>query len=183
MCLRLWDNQMSSKEKPPKNLKDRLAAVQGEAELTDVTRDKNMPPGWEPGVVWEGTEGTITADPIDSDVPNWDKMLLARGLNPEVYEVAEDVVRFSSWDGANGERKFSFKAAIRIKRPASYVLQEDVYQGIRKAKKVKHKPPSGDCHFVVALRRLAGWQQRRRRNGGTSPENSQFSGLDPSTYF
>ena len=74
---------MSSREKPPKSLKDRLAAVQGEAELTDVVRDKNMPSGWEPGVVWEGTEGTITADPIDSEEPNWDKMLLARGLNPE----------------------------------------------------------------------------------------------------
>ena len=165
---------MSSKEKPPKNLRDRLAAVQGEAELTDVTRDKNMPPGWEPGVVWDGTEGTITADPIDSDEPNWDKMLLARGLNPEVYEVAEDIVRFSSWDGANGERKFSFRAAIRIKRPASHVLQEDVYQSIRKGKKVKHKPPSGDCHFVVAL---SDWQVGNRDGGGMEEQARKIANL------
>ncbi|SVB65160.1 uncharacterized protein METZ01_LOCUS218014, partial [marine metagenome] len=174
MRLRLWSKPMSSKEKPPKNLKDRLAAVQGEAELTDVTRDKNMPPGWEPGVVWDGTEGTITADPIDSDEPNWDKMLLARGLNPEVYEIAEDVVRFSSWDGANGERKFSFRAAIRLKKPASHVLQEDVYQSIRKGKKVKHKPPSGDCHFVVAL---SDWQVGNRDGGGMEEQARKIANL------
>jgi predicted phosphodiesterase len=169
---------VSSKEKPPKkpseSLKDRLATVRGEAELTDVTRDKHTPPGWEPGVVWDGTEGTITADPIDSDKPNWDKMLLARGLNPEVYEVAEDVVKFSSWDGANGERKFSFKATIQLKRSASHVLQEDVYRGIRKAKKVKHKPPSGSCHFVVAL---SDWQVGNRDGGGMEEQARKIANL------
>ena len=72
-------------EKPPKSLKDRLAAVQGEADVTDVLRDKNVPSGWEAGVNWEGTEGTISTGPVDSDQPNWDKMLSARGLDPEVY--------------------------------------------------------------------------------------------------
>ena len=165
---------MSSRKKPPESLKSRLAAVQGEAALTDVVKDKNMPPGWEPGVVWDGTEGTITADPIDSDEPNWDKMLLARGLNPEVYEVADDIVRFSSWDGANGERKFSFKAAIRLKRPAALVLQEDVYQSIRKGKKVKQRSPSGNCHFVVAL---SDWQVGNRDGGGMEEQARKIADL------
>ena len=73
--------------KPPKPLKDRLAAVQGQAEITDTLREKSAPPGWEAGVNWEGTEGTIATGPVNSDRPNWDKMLSARGLDPEVYEV------------------------------------------------------------------------------------------------
>ena len=174
MCLRLWGKPVSSKEKPPKSLKDRLAAVQGEAELTDVVRDKNMPSGWEPGVVWEGTEGTITADPIDSEEPNWDKMLLARGLNPETYEVVGDTVKFSSWDGANGTLRFSFKAQIRLRRPASAILQEDVYQSIRKGKKVKQKPPSGSCHFVVAL---SDWQVGNRDGGGMEEQARKIASL------
>ena len=150
-------------KKPPKSLKDRLAAVQGEADVTDVLRDKNAPPGWEAGVNWEGTEGTISTGPVDSDQPNWDKMLSARGLNPEVYEVEGDTVKFSSWDGANGMLRFSFKAQIRLKRPASHILQEDVYQSIRKGKKVKQVLSSGSCHFVVAL---SDWQVGNRDGGG-----------------
>ena len=160
--------------KPPKPLKDRLATVQGEADTTDALRDKNMPPGWEAGVNWEGTEGTISTGPVDSDQPNWDKMLSARGLDPEVYEVEGDSVKFSSWDGANGTLRFSFKAQIRLKRPASYILQEDVYQSIRKGKKVKQKPPSGSCHFVIAL---SDWQVGNRDGGGVEEQARKIADL------
>ncbi|MDP7636478.1 MAG: hypothetical protein QF577_02895, partial [Phycisphaerae bacterium] len=160
--------------KPPKPLKDRLATVQGEADTTDALRDKNMPPGWEAGVNWEGTEGTISTGPVDSDQPNWDKMLSARGLDPEVYEVEGDSVKFSSWDGAGGTLRFSFKAQIRLKRPASYILQEDVYQSIRKGKKVKQKPPSGSCHFVIAL---SDWQVGNRDGGGVEEQARKIADL------
>jgi len=163
-----------SREKPPKSLKDRLATVQGQAETTDALRDKNMPSGWEAGVNWEGTEGTISTGPVDSDQPNWDKMLSARGLDPEVYEVVGDTARFSSWDGADGMIKYSFRAEIKLKKPASVILQEDVYQGILKGKKVKHKPPSGDCHFVVAL---SDWQVGNRDGGGMEEQARKIANL------
>lgn len=170
----LWIRGRAMREKPPKSLKDRLATVQGQAETTDAIRDKNMPSGWEAGVNWEGTEGTISTGPVDSNQPNWDKMLSARGLDPEVYEVVGDSARFSSWDGADGTIKYSFRAEIRLKKPASVILQEDVYQSILKGKKVKHKPPSGDCHFVVAL---SDWQVGNRDGGGMEEQARKIANL------
>ena len=106
--------------------------------------------------------------------PTGTKCFLLVASDPEVYEVEGDTVKFSSWDGANGMLRFSFKAQIRLKRPASHILQEDVYQSIRKGKKVKQKSPSGSCHFVVAL---SDWQVGNRDGGGMEEQARKIANL------
>lgn len=131
--------------KTPKSLKDRLAAVENQAEHQDAIRKKTSPSGWEPGVVWDGKKGTITSDTVigDSD-PDWSELLAARGLNPDKYEIVGDTIKWTSYDGwkkdESGETYsticYSYKADIRLKTGDSPDL-EALYQEVRKAKKPK----------------------------------------------
>ena len=131
------------------DLTKRLAAVEHQAELQDDLRNRKAPPGWEPGVVWDGTKGTITTDAIFQDsIPNgtltdWSALLAARGLDPEVYEIVGDTVRWTSFDGwkrdAPGESAYSticysYKAEIRLRRQDTPDL-EALYTEDRKDKK------------------------------------------------
>jgi hypothetical protein len=109
------------------DLAKRLAALEGE-QVPEAKREKTLPSGWEPGVVWEGTHGTITTGAVDETPTEWDDLLRARGLDPEIYEVVGDTLRWCSWDGwkrdAQGEQavstiQYSFKAEIRKKGRAS----------------------------------------------------------------
>ncbi len=157
--------------KPPKSLTERLASLENAEEIPEATRDKTIPAGWEPGVIWEGTHGTITTGAVDSLPGEWDDLLRARGLDPEVYEVVGDTMRWCSWDGwkrdEQGEQavstiQYSFKAEIR-KKGAPLAIPEECYQAVRKAKSGKKPKPTGDATFVVAL---SDWQAGNCDGGG-----------------
>lgn len=153
------------------NLSERLSALENGEEEPEAYRQKSVPSGWEPGVVWEGSHGEITTGTLDAPPSEWDDLLRARGLDPDEYEVVGDTMRWCSWDGwkrdAQGEQavsciQYSFKAEIRRKsRPE--VLPEDVYQSVLKAKKPTKKRPTGESTFVVAL---SDWQTGNRDGGG-----------------
>jgi hypothetical protein len=167
------------------SLKKRLAAVEGQAELQDAIKQRQTPAGWEPGVVWDGTKGEITTNTIYDTVGDWDDLLAERGLDPELYEIAGDTIRWTSYDGwkrdAPGDEAYSticysYKAEIRLK---TYLLDdqtipEDVYQEVRKAKKSKKKAPKGDTHFVVAL---SDWQTGNRDGGGVEEQVEKIANL------
>lgn len=165
-----------------KSLKDRLAAIEGEAEHQDAIRSKVMPAGWEPGVIWDGNKGTITSDTIPSDSnPDWSDMLRARGLDPDVYEVVGDTIKWTSYDGwkkdENGETYsticYSYKAEIRLKSRELLNLSE-LYHDIRKAKKGTKEAPTGDTTFVVAL---SDWQTGNRDGGGIERQVEKIANL------
>jgi len=167
-------------------LRKRLAALEGQDEYKDAIKQRNMPSGWEPGVVWDGEKGEITTDPAFDPNADWDDLLAARGLDPEIYEIVGDTIRWTSFDGwkrdAPGEEAYSticysFKAELRKKRTAvenNNPIPEDVYQSILKAKKPKKKAPSGETHFVVAL---SDWQTGNRDGGGIELQAERIADL------
>ena len=171
-----------SREKPPKSLAQRLAAVEGQADTKDATRSKNPHSGWEPGVVWEGEGGTVTTDPTYEAIADWDELMVARGLDPKKYEIVGNV-RWTSFDGWKRDHPmeeaystlcYSYKAEIRLKSKITTVNLEAVYQDIRKAKKPKKKAPPGDTHFVVAL---SDWQVGNRDGGGVEEQARKIANL------
>jgi len=166
-------------------LRKRLAAIEGQAEHKDSVKTRNMPNGWEPGVVWDGTKGEITTDPSFDPNADWDDLLASRGLDPNVYEIVGDTIRWTSFDGwkrdAPGEEAYSticysFKAEIRkkVSDTGNPVIPEDVYQAVLKAKKPKKAPPKGDSNFVVAL---SDWQTGNRDGGGIELQAQKIADL------
>ncbi len=167
------------------SLKKRLAAVEGQAEMEDAVKKKIAPAGWEPGVVWNGEKGEITTNTVYDTVGDWDDLLRERGLDPDIYEIVGDTIRWTSYDGwkrdAVGEEAYSticysYKAEIRLRAHIvnNQPIPEDVYQEVRKAKKGKKKAPKGDTHFVVAL---SDWQLGNRDGGGVEEQAEKIANL------
>lgn len=170
--------------KKPTNLADRLAAVENKAEHQDDTKTRKAPPGWEPGVIWDGKTGTITTDTIYETPEDWSDLLRARGLDPEKYEVVGDTIKWCSYDGWKRENPedtatsaicYSFKAEIRLKSKNRYSGDlEALYHDVRKKKKGTKVPPTGDSTFVVAL---SDWQVGNRDGGGVERQAEKIATL------
>jgi len=161
-------------------LTKRLAAIEGEAELKDAVKTRKSPTGWEPGVVWDGTKGTITTSAIHEPPTDWSDLLRERGLDPNLYEVVGDSIRWTSFDGwkkdyAGGEAYsaicYSYKADIRLKSPERPNMDE-IYQSIKKSKKSSKPAPTGDTTFVVAL---SDWQTGNRDGGGVEKQVEEIA--------
>jgi len=170
--------------KKPTNLADRLAAVENKAEHQDDTKTRKAPPGWEPGVIWDGKTGTITTDTIYETPEDWSDLLRARGLDPEKYEVVGDTIKWCSYDGWKRENPedtatsaicYSFKAEIRLKSKNRYSGDlEALYHDVRKKKKGTKVTPTGDSTFVVAL---SDWQVGNRDGGGVERQAEKIATL------
>jgi predicted phosphodiesterase len=164
------------------NLSKRLAAVENQAELEDAVKKKKSPQGWEPGVVWEGAKGTITTSAVYEPPKEWSSLLKERGLDPDMYEIVGDTIRWTSFDGwkrdAPGDEAYSticysYKADIRLKSPERPNLDE-IYQAVKKAKKPSKEAPSGDTTFVIAL---SDWQTGNRDGGGVQKQVEEIAAL------
>ena len=167
------------------DLAKRLAAVENQAAHEDDLRAKKTPQGWEPGVVWDGKKGEITTSVITEPPTDWSDLLRERGLDPEMYEVVGDTIRWTSFDGwkrdAPGEEAYSticysYKAEIRLKSGPTFDWAE-LYQGVRKAKKGAKKAAGGDSTFVVAL---SDWQTGNRDGGGVEKQIQKIAELPES---
>lgn len=164
------------------DLSKRLAAVENQAEHQDDLRNRKAPPGWEPGVIWDGTKGTITTSPV-FDAPNsWDDLLRERGLDPETYAIVGDTIRWTSFDGWKrdnpGEEAYSticysYKAEIRLKAQQIVDL-EPLYTEVKKAKKTPKPVDNADSTFVVAL---SDWQIGNRDGGGVEKQIQKIAEL------
>lgn len=165
------------------NLHDRLKNVENQAEIPDPVKDRVVPPGWEPGVVWHGSSGEITTGILTETPSDWDDILRSRGLDPEVFEVAGETMKWKSWDGWSKDETgesipaicYSFKADIRRKKPAEnqQVELEELYKEIRRAKPSK-KRKDGDSTLVVAL---SDWQVGNRDGGGVERQAQAIADL------
>ena len=58
----------------------------------ELVRSTTPPPGWAPGLVWDGSRGTLTTGTLDSPPTDWGPLLAARGLDPDVYEIVGDTI-------------------------------------------------------------------------------------------
>lgn len=169
------------------SLSERLASIENGAELGDPHKDRNRPKGWEPGVVWHGGHGEITTNTLSEAPRHWDDILRSRGLDPEVFEVADDKIRWCSWDGwtktPDGTTEpalcYSFKATIRKRvsdSPAGDNLEE-LYREALKVKPPKRQAPEGDSTLVVAL---SDWQVGNRDGGGVARQAEEIAALSSS---
>lgn len=123
------------------------------------------PSGWEPGVSWDGSQGTLTTSPMDSPPKDWSSLLAVWDLDPEVYEVVEPV-QYRAWDAQSKDggvrRLFYYRATIRRRADRSVPVEEllGVIRGWRPRRRYAASGP-GDA-FVV----LAGDLQLGKVDGG-----------------
>lgn len=122
------------------------------AEEAERKERSSHPKGWEPGVVWSGTTGTVTTEPRQ-DEPKWSEYLEEWGFNPETHEVVEPI-QFRCWDAQTPEgprRFYYYKADIRSKM--RLYKNFDLEAEIKAFKKIKKTPKqyTGSYAMVVPL--------------------------------
>jgi len=116
-----------------------LATVEGSADKWQSQKEReSIPAGWGAAALWDGSSrsGQITSGQVYEapDAAGWSSLLAQRGLDPDVYEIAGDSIKWCSWDGwkrSEGEESatsqicYSFRADIRLKRGMSDGLNPD----------------------------------------------------------
>lgn len=124
-----------------------LSTTNGQDEA--ALRPRRAPAGYEPGVVWDGTAGTLSTGAVAGPAPGtWDDLLRRWDLDPAEVEVIEPVQR-RSWEaqGPDGIVTLNyFKAALRRRRTGGADL-EQLFAQIR-----RHRPartvPTGPLAYV-----------------------------------
>lgn len=123
------------------DLGDLLDTAKNQAEQAARKPKADHPKGWEPGVVWNGTEGTVTSRPTDEQDPRWDTWLTSWGFDPNLFEIVEPV-QVRTWDApvGNGETKqlWYYRASIRS-RPEGH-RRSDIDDIAREVMRWKCKP-------------------------------------------
>ena len=132
--------------------------------------------GWEPGVAWNGKEGTITTDALPAEnAPDWSTILRVWGLNPELFEVVEPVL-FNVWGDPLGRLNRQWKGKVIQKRIA---VDGDVATLIKQIQSYKPKraPKVEDgTALVVAISDL---QMGKGEGGGSAGIVARFlAGID-----
>lgn len=135
------------------------------AELAEVQQARKPAPqhpqGWEPGVAWDGRQGTITSRPIAEPGPDWRNLLLTWGFDPETVEVVEPV-QVRTWDAAigNGETRtmWYYRAGLRAKRAGAASIDEL----LRLVRSKKARVPQGVEHGSSFVLPFSDWQLGKR---------------------
>jgi predicted phosphodiesterase len=162
-----------------------LLDLQNEVE---ATRPKvEAPSGWAPGVIWEGTKGTITTPTLSEPPKDWSDLLRERGLDPDLYEVVGDTIRWTSYDGwrkdAPGEEAYScilysFKAELRLRRPKTEDPDlVELYKEVKKSrpnKSINTNRIEEERDLIVAL---SDWQIGNGDAGGTRTQIEALTAL------
>ena len=139
------------------------------------------PDGWQPGITWDGTKGTLTTGALDvpPDPAIWAELIADWGLDPELTEVVPGTVQVRGWDGNMGggeTRRFKYyKATLRPKTVAGpdTVGLDELHKAIRKDKPRKNAR-TGDNTLVVAL---SDWQVGNGDAGGARSQLEKIASL------
>lgn len=139
---------------------DDLVVNRGRKGVESVRRERpGHPQGWEPGIAWDGRQGTITSRPLAEPDPKWEELLKVWGFDPDVVEIVEPV-QVRTWDAtiASGEVRtmWYYRAGIRAKRTSTVDLDEL----IREIRRRRPRQPAeavgtGELAYVTAL---SDWQ-------------------------
>ena len=149
---------------------DEIKAIQ--TEMQAERRPKRQhPEGWEPGVSWNGNEGTITTTGMPAEsAPDWATVLKVWGLDPEHFDVVEPVL-FNVWGDTLGVLNRQWKGKV-VRKTAS--MNNDVHEIIDEIKKHRFVRPvvadSGTA-MVVAISDL---QLGKGENGGSAKIVERF---------
>ena len=152
-----------------------ILAVQNELDAAKRPQ-RPHPQGWEPGIAWDGKEGTITTDAMPAEnAPDWRTILKVWGLDPERFEVVEPVL-FNVWGDPLGRLNRQWKGKVIQKRIA---VDNDMAALIKEIGKRKSKQPvaiEGDAALVVAISDL---QLGKGEGGGSAGIVARFlAGID-----
>lgn len=149
---------------------DELKAIQ--SERSDAKRPKRQhPEGWEPGITWNGNEGTVTTSggPLDQ-AADWSAVLKVWGLDPDHFEVVEPIL-FNVWGNPEGVPNRQWKGKVVRKSVERGVELNDLIDEIKKHKPGKVTTFDGDTALVVGISDL---QMGKGEGGGSEGIVSRF---------
>jgi len=135
-------------------------------------RQQSAPAGWEPGVAWDGTKGTLTTEPLTEAPKDWSELLAVWGLDPAIHEVIEPV-GFRAWDGAvkladgttGKQRMYYYRANVRLRQNNGSADIEQMLADIRSHVPAPRPAPDGGVAFIVCLN---DWQVGKADGDGTA---------------
>jgi hypothetical protein len=154
---------------------DELKKIQ--SEINEAKRPaRKHPEGWEPGITWNGNEGTVTTmgGPLDQ-AADWSAVLKVWGLDPEHFEVIEPIL-FNVWGNPEGVPNRQWKGKVIRKTVERGVALEDIIEEIKKHKPGKPVVFDGSTALVVGLSDL---QMGKGEGGGSAGIVDRFlAGID-----
>jgi predicted phosphodiesterase len=122
---------------------------------------------WLPGVVWDGSEGTVTTTAIPAEEsPDWDSVLRIWGLDPENFSVVEPVL-FNVWGNPDGgilNRQWKGKV-VRKGTEKEVADISEMIKEIKGHKRSQKVTSYGNGVFCVVL---ADWQVGKPDGDGLS---------------
>jgi hypothetical protein len=130
------------------------------------------PKGWEPGIAWDGSSGSLTTAPM-AEAPSplvWAELVKDWGLDPETTEIVPGTVQVRGWDANVGagqlERLRYYRATIRQKAAGVARLDVDeLVSVIRKRPPIR--PPKVDTAGRSLVVCLSDWQLGKGEGGGS----------------
>jgi len=110
---------------------------------------------WKAGVVWNGSDGTITTNAMPAEeAPNWDTVLQLWGLDPTKFSVIEPVL-FNAWGNPDNGLNRQWKGKVIQKVTAPEFDIEELEKEIKRYKPNTKPVSLGEGAFCVVL---ADWQ-------------------------
>ena len=138
------------------------------SELVAETRPrKTHPKGWEPGVAWNGDQGTLTTAPMDGEPAAgiWLELIADWGLDPTTTEVVEGSVQVRAWDTHDGRRLRYYRATIqRTSSTNDSADIEALCRLVEKRRPVKSATTDAPRGILCCL---SDWQLGKGEGGGT----------------
>ena len=154
---------------------DDIKAVQSEMQAERKPK-RQHPEGWEPGVTWNGNEGTITTTGMPAEnAPDWSTVLRVWGLDPEKFEVVEPVL-FNVWGDTLGVLNRQWKGKVVQKVRGSNADVEEIIEEIKRHKFSRPKVSEDGSALIVAISDI---QLGKGENGGSAKIVERFlAGID-----
>lgn len=140
-------------------------------EIAGATRKRQHPKGWEPGVAWDGTAGTLTTQPLEHEPGDalWRDLIADWGLDPATTEVVPGSVQIRAWDANVGageiKRLRYYRATIRLREDLADRADVDALCKLALRKKpASTKSHTGGSTFVLLV---SDWQLGKGDGGGS----------------
>ena len=147
------------------NLDDALDSLLKTSEMNSVqkTEPRQRQAEWQPGVTWNGDEGTVTTTPMEGEnTPDWSGVLRMWGLDPDHFEVVEPVL-FNVWGDTLGILNRQWKGKVIRKGKKESADIDALIKEIKKHKPKEMKQIVGGASLVVCA---SDWQTGKRDGDG-----------------
>lgn len=136
--------------------------------------------GWEPGVVWNGNEGTVTTSGmLAENAPDWETVLRVWGLDPAHFDVVEPVL-FNVWGDTLGVLNRQWKGKVVRKSSGANADVREMIDEIKKHRPGKPLIADGNSAMIVTISDL---QLGKGENGGSAAIVERFlAGINEVEY-